>query len=303
MNYSGTRPAQHIARVKPFVHAFGAATLQVLPDFNVDPGLTMPDQNADQGFTECVGYTGADHLTDITRHTFMPDFSYAAARYVAGDGPGTNGASFHAGMEGVVALGGALWKDYNYPATYVAKDKGELFVSDFANWTDKVKTEALTHAQNGIRNVLTPGMDAFDAVLLAAYQGRRGVSIGTPWMFSPPAQRAGNYRTWDLRGVCETPDLSLNYFFFPWHNYAIKGKKTFDGVPYAIVKSWQGDQIADHGWLYWNRETVNGLLAMPKTGALTTDPDASRWASVVTIAIERYHFLLPFKAQLLKLHV
>lgn len=298
----GTRPARHIRRVKAFEHQFGAATLQAIPDFNVDPGLTMPDQNLDQGFTECVGYTDADHLTDITHKTYIPDFSYAAARYISGEGAGTNGASFHAGMEALVGVGGALWTDYHYPATYVAKDKGELFVSDFANWTDRVKAEALTHAQNGIRNVLTPGMDAFDAILLAAYQGHRGVSVGSPWMFSPPAQRAGNYQTWDARAICATPDMKLNYFFFPWHNYAIKGKKTFDGVPYAAVKSWQGTEIGDRGWLYFDRATVNGLMNMPQTGALTTDPDASRWASVVSIAIERFNFLLPFKANLLKAH-
>lgn len=299
----GTRPAQHLSRVKPFEHRFGAATLQVIPDFNVDPGLWMPDQNADQGFTECVGYTGADHMVDIFHTLFLPDFSYAAARYITGEGPGTNGASFHAGMEGLVGVGACPAIDYERISTvFTAKGKGELYVSDWRNWPAQAKTDSLGYVQNGVRNVLTPGMDAFDAILLAAYQTKRGVSIGTPWMFSPPAQKAGNYQTWDARGVCETPDLSLNYFFFPWHNYAIKGKKTFGGVSYAAVKWWGGDKEGDHGWLYWNRETVNGLLAMPQTGALTIDMDANRWASVVGIAVARFNFALPFKANLIKAH-
>src|SRR5690348_8214090 len=139
----GTRPAQHIYKLRKF--RFGAVSPAQLQDFCVDPNLYWPDQDAENAPTECVGYASADYFCDVFRRLFSPDFSYAAARYVGGDGPGTDGASFHAGMEARVAVG-ALPASTD-PMTSALK--GEQYVSDWRNWSDALKRAALGYAQNG----------------------------------------------------------------------------------------------------------------------------------------------------------
>lgn len=283
---NGTRPAKHIHKEKHFHHLFGAAD-SVIPDFNLDTGFTMPDQDKDNAPTACTGYTVSDILTDIFKIPFDPDFSYAAALKVAGDPPNTNGASFHAAMQGGVALGVlpmAL-------AHISSKSNGELFISDWANWESEQKKAALSYTENGILNVLGNG-DAFSSILSALWTGKIAVSIGTPW-----------FPEWSYNitnGIVQQPQLTGQYP--SWHDWAIKGKKTINGVPYLIGKTWQGDRVGDGGWLYFSREAINTALSVEGTGALTFNPNALRWASLLGILIQRFPNLAPFLPQLLSLH-
>jgi hypothetical protein len=281
---SGTRPAKHIYKEKKFQHFAGVLEI---PDFNLDSGLTMPDQEKDGAPYECVGYTTADILSDIFKTPLDPDFSYAAARYVAGDGPeGTQGTSFHAGLQGAIAVGALLQAN----AIISAAKNSEAFVSDWNNWLPSLRQAALPNAQNGLRNVLGQG-DDFDSILSALYTGRIGVSIGSPW-----------FEEWGYNiqgGVVQLPSIDGNYP--SWHNYAAKGKKTINGIPHLIMKSWQGTRVGDNGWLYFSRETVNAALSVPGSGALTIARDANRWASLWGIVAQRFPMIVPLLPQLLKL--
>lgn len=150
MIYHGTRPARHISRERIYHKHLGGTSLASIPDFNLDAGIWNPDQEADGAPTECVGYTAADILTDLLKMQIDPDFGYAAARFISGDGPGTEGASFHAGLQGLIAVGG-LPKAL---ATFSAADRGELYCSDWNSWEPYQKTKALLNAQNGLFSVL-----------------------------------------------------------------------------------------------------------------------------------------------------
>lgn len=281
---SGTRPAEHIYKEKKFHERFGGVSPQDIPDFNLDAGLTMPDQVKDQADTECVGYTVADILTDIFKVPFSPDFSFAAARYVAGDDPGIDGTSFHAGIQSAVAFGGLI----KTLAPFDAMTKSELYISDYKVWDSIPKESRLPYAQNGTMNVLGNG-DAFDSILFAAYNGKIPVSVGSPW-----------FEEWAYNiqgGVVQQPVLDGQY---PnWHNYCIKGKKTINGVPSLIVKSWQGTRVGDNGWLYFSRETINKTLSVPGSGALTINPNGNRWIELVSIMIQRFPMIVPLLPQLL----
>lgn len=272
----GTRPAKHLHRVKKYAH-FGA--IQQTPDFDLGANLTLADQEADKAPYECTGYTLAHIIEAITKQRPSPDFSYAAARYVAGDGPeGVLGTSFHAAIEAAICVG-AL------PATLAnisAVVQGEQFISDWNNWKAILKQYALKDVQNGVRNVLGNG-DACNSILSAAYQGGIPISIGSPWF---------NEWTHDINGgIVQMPVLNENYS--AWHNYTIDGQKTINGVPYSIVYSHQGNRVGDNGKLYFSREVINAALSVDGAGALAIDPNAVRWISILGVLAGRFPALLP----------
>lgn len=282
---SGTRPAEHLHKLKAF--RFGAIAPADIPDFCVDKGGWWPDQDADNAPTECVGYKSADYMYDLIGEIFSPDFGYAAARYVNGDGPGIDGASFHAGVEGLVAVGALTAAN---AGNFKALIQGELSVSDFGAWSKDDRALALENAQNGVRNVLLSAFDPFDSIILAAYQTGKGISIGSQWYIDFNGAPGGI-----ISGYKPSPSPL-------WHNYAIKGQKTIGGQKYAMVKWWNGLN-GDHGWLYFDRVTVNALMDMSGAGALTIDPSANRWLTLLGILLRRFPALLPELPQLFKLSV
>lgn len=275
---SGTRPSRHVHRQKTF--KFGAVSASSLPDFCVDRNLWWPNQDTENAPTECVGYSAADFLIDLTEQIYTPDFSYAAACFLAGD-DGSDGTSFVAGPQSLVALGG-LPQSF---AQATAADHGELYIADWDNWNADQKKAALMKAQNGVRNVLGNG-DAFDSILTACYQTGQGVFIGTEWYV------AFNTAPGGIAPLVQGPSAL-------WHAYRIKGKKTINGVSYAMVKAW-GGLWGDEGWLYFSRELVNWLFETPGTGALVIDPSALRWASLCGILVQRFPEALPVLPQLIQ---
>lgn len=283
---SGTRPAQHLQEVRSF--RFGAVEPASITDFCVDRGGWFPDQDAEGAPTECVGYKNADYMYDLTGTVFSPDFLYAAARYVDGSGAGVDGTSFHAGVEALVAVGAisAL-----AASDFSAITKGELAISDFSAWSSLQKKNALQNAQNGVRNVLVGPYDAFDSILLAAFQTGKGISVGSQWYVDFNNAPGGQISAY-------TPGPSAL-----WHNFAVKGKRTISGKEFAMVKWWniRDDQQGDAKyWRFFDRPTLNALMTTQGAGALTIDPSANRWVALVGILIRRFPALLPELTQLIK---
>jgi hypothetical protein len=264
----GTRPALHISREKRFKHFGGTGTF---PDFSVDAGIWNPSQNADGAPMECVGYTNADLLTDIFKKQFSPDFSYAMARWIIRSGPGTDGTSFHAGMQATVWVGGLL----KMFARFSALDKGGLFVSDAYNWHQDAWTAAADYSQNGLRNVLGFA-DNFTDILSAIFSTKIGVSLGSPWFKEWQGLPNGS-----VLPMPANPAFQSQQDYTPWHNYAAKGQKTIDNQPMIIIKPWTG------GFMYMPRDVANAVFDVIGTGALTFDPKAVHWMSDVAIFLQR----------------
>lgn len=246
----------------------------------------MPDQLMDNAQTECTGYTTSDILSDICRRKFTPDFSYAGAFRITGEQPTLAGASYTAALQGAVAVG-VLPKE---EATINAATQGELVVANWDSWSSSDKTDALKFVQNGTYNVLGNG-DAFDSIISALYTNKIGVSVGSPWF--------PQWMTNIQAGVVQMPVLNGNYE--AWHNYAAKGKRTINGIPYLIIKSWQGTRVGDGGWLYFSREVINAALSVPGSGAITIATTGNRWAALLGILVQRFPNLAPFIPRLLGL--
>lgn len=107
-------------------------------------------------------------------------------------------------------------------------------------------------------------LDAFDAIRYAMISGgteKRSVAWGCPW-----------YKAWQKNslddGIVQAP-ISYDATGLGWHASTFAGWKTINGVVYLMNKSQQGDQIGDHGWLYFPREVVNAVMAVPGTCTFT----------------------------------
>lgn len=108
------------------------------------------------------------------------------------------------------------------------------------------------------------GIDWFTAVQLAMFSTsdeRRAVSVGTPWYPSFFPDRSGIVAApndWTAHGAT-------------WHNWAIKGWKSINGVTYLIGKPWLGADYGDEGFGYFSREIFNALMNIRGTCAFTID--------------------------------
>lgn len=282
----GALPVKRLPKKQLHQHLgiFGAA----LPteDFCVDRDIWWPNQNDDNAPTECVGYTAADIMCDLFGLSFSPDWIYKNALVLSNTPPTTAGADPHKGLQSLVAFGGLL----QMMAPISASLQGELMCANPANWPAYCSIASLQRVENGTANVLGNG-DAFTSILTAASSVNRGISVATPWV--------PEFETPNADGTVNTPDFT-DIVFDDGHNWVAKGMKTINGVPHVMVKSHQGKNFGDKGWLYFNRETVNGLLAIEGTAALSLLTTGARWVASVGILCEEFPALLPYLPQLIQ---
>jgi hypothetical protein len=236
MIHHGTGPTRRDKRDFSFHRTFGAAALPELPpEYSCDAGLTMPDQNADGFPFGCTGYTQADLCTDEDGIVFDAAFTYRKTCELEGHDT-TSGCQIRNSLKTTIAYGLIPKNDPNQdPLRY---RRGKYFN------VDKV-----------------PGLDWFDSIRSTLWlnrQERRAISTGTPWYPSFNRSRKG------AASLDNSDPASL-----PWHNWAIKGWKIINGSPYLIAKAWQGADYGDHGWLYFDRPTVNRLMDVWGVAAFT----------------------------------
>jgi len=268
---SGTRPIKRIPR-KQF-HVLAGGTLDV-PDFNLDSGVLMQDQDADGAPTECTGYGVTDDLYDINKIEYTPDFQYASTLFLEGVKPSTGGADPLVAMQSAVVFG-SLQKSQ---ANISAKTDGELFIANWENWQPFLKTSAFASKRPvDVRNALG-FTDSFTSIISAAWNGDVSVHLTTPW-----------YNEWQNppeNGVLPMPANPSNVDGLPWHFHSIKGKKTVNGSPLAIDKSWQGSGVGDNGLLYFTPQVLNAVLEVPGTSALIFVMSGTRFVPYTKIMLQ-----------------
>ncbi len=268
---NGTRPIKRAPR-KCFHKKFGGVMPESVPDFNLDVGLWMPNQDDDNAPTECVGYEMADIMTDLTKIVQNPDFAYSAALFMESTQPSDGGADFHAGMEALVIMGSM---SQNF-ARFTAKSTSELYCANWSNWTVTEKRQAALKGQNGVYNALGNG-SAFNSILSCLAVGKVSVSVGTPWF--PEWEQVGK------DGILPMPNLNnVDFNSLPWHNWGLKGKKTI-GQPMLIGKSWQGSNYGDSGFHYITPDVLNAILDINGTGAMTVALNGNRIYSILGVIL------------------
>lgn len=224
-----------------FPRTFGAIAPELLPleDFDFDPGLTMPDQNADGNPEGCVWYTSTELCNDEDAAAYDVSFTRKNVLFMENraDGP----CSLTDGLEATIDYG-------------VRK----IEESDTAAWA--------RHRGQYFQVEETQQLDWFDSIRSTLWLNRankRSVSIGTIW----PSE----FEQMVTRDGIIPGEFAFNgdVDSYPGHNWKISGQKTIDGTLYLKAKTWQGIGYGNGGWCYFPRTTINKLLSIQYSGAFT----------------------------------
>lgn len=245
-----------------------------MEDFNVDSGEWFPNQRINGAPDECVAITVTDILGDKLNINLDPDFTYAMTLRLEGSVPTTAGSDPWSGMLSAVGYGVLPMSD----ADFTALANGELYVSNWQNYSVQDKQTALVYAQNGGKNV---SLD-FNSVLTAA-KANFGVSLPMLWYSS---------------FMAPNEDGTLPYASGPTsnHNVRVCGQITIGGVVYMILKPWLGKEYGKEGYCFMSQ---NQFIICAKA-AYVFDSTANRFFSLLGIAITKYPFLSDFIPQLIK---
>lgn len=251
----GVKPIKKDHRDYSFHRTFGNQPQVFADSLNLDPGLTMPDQNADGLPYGCTGYAQAELCTDEDKIIYYPKFQYDKTLL----------------MEGITP------SDQNF-------EKGGCDVRDSLNSTivyglqavGETGDQALNHRRGAYYNVdLAQGLDWFDSIRNCLVLNQRTVSIATPWYiaFESP-----------YNGIIKAPN-TYDTTFATWHNWKVCGWKTISGSPYLIGKSWQGKNYGDAGYCYFPRDVINQTMLINGSGAFTLTPYTNQMAQRVILTI------------------
>ena len=238
---------------------FGAVDF-FTPDFDVDAGLTVYNQNSEGRPYGCTGYTQADVCTDKDKVIYLPGFTYDKTRLMEGN-------------EGK-DVGCDIRKSLKSTNVYGLQAQGES------------EEQAFSH-RRGSYYQIERAPDYFDGIRSALARGR-SVSMATAWypVFNYPQSN----------GVLNRPpDYSKKSTY---HNYKACGWKTIDGKVYLKIKSWSGQQWGVNGFAYMSPEIVNKLLDDTYSGAFTLDEYTPN-AKLVTI-YNTYEVVLSYLYRMLQ---
>jgi len=229
---------------KTFAH-YGAASPVNLPldEYNFDSGLDMPDQNADGFPNGCTGYTQSNIAEDEDKASYDPSYTYLHTCVMEG----------HDYTQGCDIRTSAKCGQVNGMQV-----KGD---TDLNNAT-KHRRGAYFSVDQAYQR------DWFDSFRIALRNGKP-ISCGTPWF--PEWERMGT------DGILPDFTYDGNPNDVAWHNFAIKGETTINGLPYLRIKSWQGSNYGQNGWCFMSRDVfnkafdINGTIALVQAEALPQD--------------------------------
>lgn len=277
-----------------FARHFGAAKLSGLPDFyTCDAGLLMQDQNAMGLPTGCTAVTQTDLATDQDGVEYTPEYTFAQTLRLMGVPANWGGADLRKSLKSVIAYG--LLE--RWISNVTAQEIGQEGAANWRIWLP-YEEKAIPNAKSAYMDAKGGTYDAFDNIRSTLWlnrEKRMGVSIGTPW-----------YPQWSQAGtngiVPNVVDINLHSAStLGWHNWAIKGWKTINGTPYLIAKVWAPKHVGDRGWLYFDRDTINRVLAVEGTGAYTIAEEGNRFVFLLGTMLESFPQLLPYLPGLVKL--
>lgn len=216
---------------------FGAVPPGDLPIliYNYDAGLSMPNQNAlDQRFTPalppipfgCTGECSTDLCGDEDKAIYDPQYTYDRTCDIEGHDY-TSGCDIRNSMKSLTIYG--LRKDGETQLQAQARKRGKYFTID-----------------------KLVGRDWFDSFRLALRGNKRSISVGTPWFIEWASGNLGS------DGLLTSQFIyNGNPSEYDWHDTKVSGEDLVNGEPVLMVKSWQGPNIGDRGWVKWDRATFN----------------------------------------------
>ncbi len=244
-----------------------------MEDFNVDTQEWFPNQRIDGDPDECVAITVTDILGDKDYINYSPDFTYAKTLQLEGSTPTTAGSDPWSGMLSAVGYGVLPMSD----ADFTALTKGELYVSNWQNYSQEDTKTALTHAQNGARRI---SLDL--PIIFKETKANYGVALPMTW-----------YSSFLNPNSDGTVTISGSYTN---HMTRVVGKATRNNLDCPIIKPWLGKKYGWGGYLV----LTPSQFAQCAKDAFVFDPTANRFFSLLGIALTKFPFLVDFIPQLIK---
>lgn len=281
---NGTRPAlldkrdYSFHRTFPQFAAIAPAALPIL-DYSFDAGLTMPNQIADGYPVGCTGYAQTDCKTDQEKKIYDPGYTFKKTCYMEGHDL-TSGADIRTSAKSLRVYGAKLGSSSAPEAEVTPEDD----------------TAAKENKSGQSYNVdKAPGRDWFDSFRIALRSQmnnpvKNTISIGTIWFpeWGSPTSSGLLPDQFEYNG---------NRYSYAWHDYKICGEHTVNGEPTLEVKSWQGRDIGNGGFLYLNRAAFNKAYDIYGTLALMTAQ--ARPEDIRTIQIDIIQTILTYIERLL----
>ncbi len=258
MKHYGLKPKKYDPRDKHFEShkILGSINPLALPDeYDADNGVTMPDQNADGAYFECSAYTVTDMAFDEDGQEYSPDYNFMKSLQIAGLPPDNQGVDLKSAFK-VACTFGLLPKKL---ALFDTNAFGETYAADQKHWPLEVDKEAVKNIKPAYLGISGP-YDFFDNVRAAMYISRsekRTVGIGVTWY--------GDFETTGSSGLCPDNPAMAGGGHSPkisgWTRKNTQGEFIRGGEIFLKVKSWQGRNVGDNGWLYFSRPLINKLMA------------------------------------------
>jgi hypothetical protein len=251
---NGTRPSRVDHRDYDFHRSFGSIAPPLFPEnYDTDAGLWVPDQNAPE---PTFGNPALPYgCTDYTQADLAADLAGKLFN------PGTLEALTHANAQGGYSIRNSL---------QAARSLG--WINAFFN--------VIAHAP----------LDYFDTFRLAMFYGapeKRSLTVGTPWF--PSWEHAAVNRI-AIVPMPTDEELALVRKYqnaYPWHNHKISGWESRSGVVLKD-KSWQGTGIGEEGWLYFPREVINTVMAIPGTVAFTSTQVTPNNIKTIPVSVRQW---------------
>jgi hypothetical protein len=267
-------------RTKPVYAAVAPALLENI-EYNYDHQLTMYNQTIAVPpyytrplFYGCTGMCATDICTDQDGSLYSPEYTYEQTCAIEG----------HAADQGC-----DIRNSLKSLKVFPPKVPGQ---SD---------ADAAKNRRGPYLNVdRAPNRDWFDShriALRANARTKTSISVGMPWFPS--------FQINSITGILVMPtdteltSVKANINVYPWHCVKISGEEIFDNTPYLCVKSWQGPNVGNKGWLYMSRECFN--KAYDLWGTYSGCPGDVNPQDVVRIRGELYQQLWDFVARLVRL--
>lgn len=275
---TGLAPTKRDSRDKHFGfhRVFGSVSVADLPsEYDADAGLTIPNQNGDNAYTECTAYAVADIAGNQDHTIYSPDYIYMKTLAMLNLPPTTQGVDGRTPFKVACTFGLLRQED----APFTCAEKGQEFVANQGNWPISLDEKAKVNLKPGYFPITGMG-DFFDNVRSAMWIGRdeqRTVGMAIDWKVE--------FELIGLDGIL--PENAMQSAgghmvdIVGWSMKNTRGEWIRNGEQFLKIKSWQGDQYADKGFCYMSRPLVNKLMAPWGTyAAALKDIDATSLSSL-----------------------
>lgn len=214
------------------------------PDSYIVETNNFPNQNGDNRPNECTAYTLAEigYAEDGTAYSRDYNFAKTLEAMNASDGEADARTAFE-----IPTVFGYLPKS-SEPNGFASLSESE--VADISRWPVSLDTLAAENKKPAYIPIASVP-DYFDGIRSALYLGlaeRRIVGMATQW--------SASFEQISHDGILPESPVSLYW----GHMYAAVGWKTIYGVPYLILKTWQGPNYGDDGYCYMSRALCNRLM-------------------------------------------